>query len=95
VKYLQAINWIMLALGVSMTVSLAVVCLMYGIYMDQSPRLPAEFSSVLTTTLLCLAVSLSAAAAALGHRRHGIWRWPAEAMLVFSVVAVVWFYLPK
>lgn len=94
-KYLQALNWILLALGLTMFVNLAVVCLLYLVYLDQAPRYTSEFRTALVTTSLFLAIALSSAAAAFGHRGQRAWRWPAEVLVVASVGAVVWYYLPR
>ena len=94
-RYLQALNWVFLALGATMVVNLGVVALLYTIYVDEAARYRTELGTVTTYLLLFLGIALSAAAAAFGHRWRTFWRWPAELLLCVAVARTVWQFLPR
>lgn len=94
-RYLQILNWFLLAVGAALAIPLGVVCLLFYLNIDTSPQYRAEFQGAMVSTLLFFAVGLSAAAAGLGQKGGRAWRWPAEVMLAASVIVTVWYFLPK
>jgi hypothetical protein len=94
-RYLQALNWVFVALGATMVVNLGVVALLYSIYLDEASRYRTDLSTVTTYLLLFFAVMVTAAAAAVGHRWHKFWRWPAELLLALAVARAIWQFLPR
>lgn len=74
-------------IGITMTVLLAVVCLLYLIYLDATPKMREEWPTLLAATGLFALLALCAAAAWYALRRNAAWRWPAQGVLVAYTVA--------
>jgi hypothetical protein len=94
-RYLQGLNWALLALGATFTVVLSVVALLLYLNLDSAPRYRPQFESMRLSTLLFLGVMLTGAAAVWAHRRGHILRWPAEVLLATTSVVTVLYFLPK
>lgn len=94
-RYLQGLNWTLLALGATFTIVLSVVCLLLFIYLDTAPEYRPQFESMRTNTLLFASVMACAAVAVWSQRRHHRLRWPAEIMLMAAVFVTVQHFLPK
>jgi hypothetical protein len=94
-RYLQGLNWTLLAVGATFTVVLSVVCLLLYLNLDAAPRYRPQFEGMVASTLLFAGVMLSAGAAVWAQcRRHGL-RWPAELLLAAAATATVLYFLPK
>ncbi len=85
-KLLQILNAVVLALTATLAVTLGVVCLMYAVHLDLSPRMRAEWPTVATVTAVFWVLAVFAGAALWAqHRRHR-WRWPAQAASLLALV---------
>lgn len=74
-------------IGVTMTLLLAVVCLLYAIYIDASPKMREEWPTLLAATGLFAVLTLCAGVAWHALRRNARWLWPAQGALVLYAVA--------
>ena len=92
-RYLQVINWLLLAASSVLATTLGVVCLLFWIYRDE-PIMQASFPELLTQTGIFLGLSLVSAAAALTlhHRKTGYWF--LQIALFISTAAMVNYYVP-
>lgn len=94
-RYLQGVNWALLAVAATFTAVLPVVCLLIYVHLDEAPRYQASFDYVFKITMLFLMLLVVAAAAVWTHRRQHFLRWPAEVLLLAAVVYVLLFVSPK
>lgn len=94
-RYLQGLNWALLALGVTFTLVLSVVCLLIYLNLDVAPEYRPQFESTRTSTLLFAGVMLAGAAAVWAQSRRHALRWPAELLLAAAVTNTVLYFLPK
>jgi hypothetical protein len=76
-KTAQWFNAIALASAASLAVNLLVVCLLYGLYLDQFPRIREEWPTVLGSTLITSALSLLTGCAFFAQRRE----WPRRDLI--------------
>lgn len=93
-RYLQGLNWALLAIGVTFTVVLSVVALLLYVNLGAAPRYQPEFEQAMASTLVFAFVMVAAAAAVWTHRTQHVLRWPAEILLVVAVLVVLRFFLP-
>lgn len=87
-RALQILNAVLLALGATFTVTLAVVALLLGVYVDEYPRYQETLDGTLLVTLLALVMAGAGALCFQSLRR----RWPLWAALQglgWGVAAVV------
>lgn len=93
-RYLQAVNWLLLAASAVMAITLAVVCLLFWIYRDE-PIMQASFPELLKQTGLFFALSLVMAASALSlhYRKKGFWLM--QIVMLLAVGSTVKYYLPE
>lgn len=91
-KYLRGLDLVLAAFGVTMALTLGVVCLMYGVYLDESPRMREEFPALVKVTLLFAVLAAAALTAWLALRRGSRWQWPAQGLLL-AVIAGIAFAL--
>lgn len=94
-RYLQGLNWALLALGVTFTVVLSVVCLLLYLNLDTAPRYRPQFESAFNSVLLFAGVMLTAAGTVWLHRRGHRLRWPAELLLAVAVTVTILYFLPE
>ena len=94
-RYLQGLNWTLLALGATFTVVLSVVTLLLYLNLDSAPQYRPQFESMRISTLLFLGVMLAGAAAVWAHRQRHVLRWPAELLLAAASVVTVLYFLPE
>ena len=80
-KYLRGLDFVLAAFGATMALTLGVVCLMYGVYLDESPRMREEFPALVKVTLMFAVLAVAALLAWLALRRGSRWQWPAQGML--------------
>lgn len=78
-----------LLIASTMTLLLAVVCLLYVIYLDASPTMREEMPALLAATGLFGVLALLAGAAFWGLRRETAWRWAAQGLMWAAVVVSV------
>lgn len=81
-KYLRGFDFVLAAFGATMSVTLGVVCLMYGVYLDESPRMREEFPALVEVTALFWVLAAAASIAWLALRRPNRWQWPAQGLLL-------------
>lgn len=91
-RYLQILNWILLAASGVIALVLAVVCLLFWIYRDE-PQIAASFERLQHDTVLFAGLTALAAAAALTLRKTGRWRWFWQCALLAGLGGAVWYYL--
>jgi len=89
VKYLQITNLALLALGLTLTIVLAVESLLYAIYLGADPIVARQLPDVLELTALLAVFSLAALIAFFGHRLNKPWRWPAQALPILAAAGVI------
>ena len=88
-KYLQITNLVLLALGLTLTLVLAVESLLYAIYLGADPIVARQVPAGLELTALLGVFSLAALVAYFGHRLHKAWRWPAQALPILAAGGVI------
>lgn len=87
-RTLQILNAVLLALGVTFTVTLAVVSLLLGVYVDEYPRYRQTLDGTLLVTLLALLMAGAGALCFQSLRRR--WPlWPALQGLGWGMATVV------
>jgi len=89
VKYLQILNATLLALGVTLTVVLGVVCLQFWVYWDQSVSLRGQMPFLLQTTAGCVALAAGAALAFAAQRRSWPGRWIVQGLPGLAVAGIL------
>lgn len=92
---LTVIAGIVLGSSLSITVSLAVVSLIFWILADDYPRLQSEFSPLTRSVLLFIgltAISAWSFLAALKDRKE---KWLAQAAMWLGVLIVGFYYWPE
>jgi hypothetical protein len=93
-RYLQGLNWALLAIGATFTIVLSVVSLLLFLNLPAAPRYRPEFEQTLASTGIFAFVMAAAAAAVWSHRKQSTLRWPAELLLVIAVFTVFRYFLP-
>ena len=73
----------------TMTLLLAVVCLLYAIYLDASPKMREELPTLVAATGLFGLLALLSAGAFWGLQRAAAWRWAAQCAMWTAVVVSV------
>lgn len=86
-NYLALLTGVLLALGVTMSVILAVVCLLMGLNLDARPGLRAEWPLLMQSTLLFVAITIPIAVAWWSLRRRLPW-WPAAQVTMWVAVVI-------
>ena len=92
-KGLQILNAAVLITGAVMAINLAVVCLLYGVHVDDAPRLGADLPHLYTLTALFTALGLAGAGAFFGHRRDWPLRWALQALPIVPVLGIAAFLI--
>lgn len=72
----------MLALSATFAVTLSVVCLLYGLNLDASPRLPGELAALAKVTAVFWVQMGVGLLTFIGQRRQRSWRWIAQGLFV-------------
>jgi hypothetical protein len=91
VKYLQILNVTWLVLGGAMSIVLAVVCLLYWVYLDSHPELRRDLPVLLTVTGGFAGLAASGALAFFGNRRAWMLRWPLQILPVLPLAMLLLF----
>lgn len=92
---LTVIAGIVLGSSLSITVSLAVVSLIFWILADDYPRLQTEFAPLTSSVLLFIiltAISAWSFLAALTDRKE---KWLAQAAMWLGILMVAFYYWPE
>jgi len=89
VKYLQILNATLLALGVTLSVVLGVVCLQFLVYWDQSASLRAQMPFLLQVTAGCVALAAGAAVAFAAQRRSWPGRWLVQGLPGLAIAGIL------
>lgn len=92
-KGLQILNAGVLITGTVMALVLAVVCLLYGVHLDEAPRLASDLPRLYALTGLFAALALAGAGAFFGHRRQWPARWLLQALPAVPVMGLAAFLL--
>jgi hypothetical protein len=90
-KYLQILNAAVLITGAAMAINLAVVCLLYGVHVETTPRLGADLPRLYLLTALFTALALAGAGAFFAQRRQWFGRWVLQAAPLVPVFGLVAF----
>lgn len=88
-KHLQILNAVLAAAGAAMGLVLAVVCLIYSVYLDSEPRLRAEMPLLLTFTGAFVALLLAGGLAYLGQRQQWNLRWLLQVLPLAPLAGIV------
>lgn len=83
--FLRWLNAGLLLFGLSMMVTLGVVCILYAFYLDSEPRLREDWPALVSATLMFAGLSLAAAIAFRGLLRDASWKWAGQALLLGTV----------
>lgn len=86
-KGLQILNAVILAVNVTFAVTLSVVTLIYSFYLNAGPSIRDEWRMVSHMALTFTLMALIAYATFWGQLRTKPWRWPAQGLLLLSLVA--------
>ncbi|MBV62667.1 hypothetical protein [Abyssibacter profundi] len=81
-RYLYYLNCAMMALSAVLTVVLAVVCLIYVLYLGREPQLQQELRLLFVTTGLFGVMTAGGVVAVLGQHRGRPWHW--GGLLIWS-----------
>jgi len=84
---LQWTNAVVMACAGTMAMMLGVVCLLYGVHMDEAPQLRENWSVLTQSAALFAGLTVVAGVALFGLLRHRPWRWYGEAALAIGTVA--------
>lgn len=87
-KYLQILNAVMLALGLSVGLCMGVVCLLYGVHLDAEPRLHAEMPRLYGVTAAFTALGVAGLVAFVAQRRRWLLRWLAQLLPVLPIAGM-------
>ncbi|HZP12619.1 MAG TPA: hypothetical protein VFB36_09380 [Nevskiaceae bacterium] len=88
-KYLQIANLALLALGLTLTVVVAVECLIYAIYLDADPMINRQLPELLGFTVVLGAFSFASFLAFAGHRAHWRARWVTQLLPLAGLVGSI------
>lgn len=91
-RYLQILNAALLALGAAMALVLAVVCLLYGVHLEEAPQLRGDLPRLFLLTGLFVLLAGASAAVFLAHRRDWPGRWLLQVTPFVALAAVVLFF---
>jgi len=89
VKYLQIANLALLALGLTLTIVVAVECLIYAIYLNADPMINRQLPELLVFTAVLGAFSFASFLAFAGHRAHWRVRWLTQLLPLFGLAGSV------
>ena len=92
-RYLQGLNWVLMAASFVMMLTLGVVCLLFWIYREE-PIMQASFPELLKQTGIFTWMTIISSAAALSLYKRITGYWLLQIALAISVAATVNFYLP-
>jgi hypothetical protein len=87
-KYLLYADAVLLAAGAAMSVTLAVVCLLFAIYRGTSPEITRGLPTLAFLALAFFALTLFSGAAWQGLRRNTRWKWLAQATLAVAAPVI-------
>lgn len=90
-RYLQILNWALLVIGAMMTLVLAVVTLIMGVYREQAAQVGGSFAGVAATAAMFALFAAVAGLAVWGMQRRLAWRWLAQGALAAVLVVLVQF----
>lgn len=93
-RYLYYLNCAMMALSAVLTVVLAVVCLIYVIYMGQEPQLQDELRLLLITTGLFGVMTAGGVAAVIGQRKQRHWHWAGLLIWAGALTFAIQLFAP-
>lgn len=86
---LQWTNAVVLAIAVTMAVMMGVVCLLYGVYLNEAPQLLEQWPLLTQSTALFVVLAVVAAVAFHGLRRETSWRWLGQAALMLTMATTM------
>lgn len=89
-KLLRLYNIALTLIGATMALLLAVVCLLYAVHIDASPKMREEWPALVAATLMFGALALASAVAWQGLRKNAAWQWPAQAVLLAVLGFIGW-----
>lgn len=92
-RYLFVLDAAFAILGASMAIGVGVSALLLGLHLDTAPEQRASFDNLLLLTLAFTAITLTAAASAMGLHRKARWHWGAHAAFVLATVVSVPLFL--
>lgn len=93
-RYLQAINWILLAACSVLATTLGVVCLLFWIYRAE-PIMQHSFPELLEQTGIFVGMTLLTAAAAFSLQRRVTAYWVLQIAMFAGLAGTVNYYLPN
>lgn len=92
-RYLQGLNWVLLAAACTMTTVLSVVLLIYWVYRDE-PIIQASFDSLITQCSMFFGFALITALGAQSLRKRWNGYWLIQIGQYASLALIVNYYLP-
>ena len=94
-RYLFYLNCAVMALAAVLATVLAVVCLIYVVYLDREAQLGEELGFLVTTTVIFTVTTAGAALAVVGQYRKRPWHWAGLALWLASIGLVVRLFSPS
>ncbi len=88
-KYLQIANLALLALGLTLTVVVAVECLIYAIYLNADPMINRQLPDLLAFTAVLGAFSFMSFLAFAGHRARWRARWVTQLLPLLGLAGSI------
>jgi hypothetical protein len=89
VKYLQITNLALLALGLTLTLVVAVECLIYAVYLGADPLISRQLPMLLEFTAVLGAFSLASFLAYAGHRGQWKLRWLTQLLPILGIAGTI------
>jgi hypothetical protein len=91
--YLRIFNWALFLFNTMMAVVLSVVALMLWVYREEAAELGSHLAPVVVSTGLFAVMALIAGGCVwAGRRRHWLFLWPLEGILLMSMALVVAYF---
>ena len=87
---LQWTNAVLLASAATMAMMMGVVCLLYGIYLDEAPQLRENWPVLTQSALIFAALTAISGVAFYGLLRNKTWRWYGQAAVWPATVLSGW-----
>ncbi|WP_348672988.1 hypothetical protein [uncultured Abyssibacter sp.] len=93
-RYLFYLNCAVMALGAVLATVLAVVCLIYVLYLDREPQLADELGFLVMTTLIFTVTTAGGVIAVIGQHRKRAWHWAGLVLWLGSLGLAIQLFSP-
>jgi hypothetical protein len=83
-------NAVVLAIAVTMALMMGVVTFLFGLYLDEAPRLREQWPLLTQSAALFTLLTAVSGTAFYGLRRERPWRWHAQGVLVLALTGSIY-----